>query len=365
MITDRTTRLAIVVMATALLALSPGLAIASDEPGDARARADALARDTGADTVWRQTLIAAIEADPDCDSDTTFRQWVDTQIAPISPTTLDVLGSYGVFDWAYFWSLGGDQDASDEYIGIDGQYTTEVQRRHRQNQHFWDVATDDVLLQGMHGEAIADDAKMVPLVSFVFGIDAPTAQAVVDLVQATIEGDPGIDYDNPIFTLNAFAFSGEIPGLPPIPDKIVLGDGLLVGFQAIGLGDVAPDYVHAHEFAHQVQEEVGVFEGFDPSPEATRRTELMADAFGAYEVAHVRGATFRTKRLVQAVAAGFNSGDCAFDNDNHHGTPEQRAAAIDWGISVAAANKPRAVVVPSTELVARFDAALPVLVAVP
>jgi len=358
----RATRIVIAVIATTLLALSAGMANASDAPDDARARADAFARAVGAYTVWRDALLAVIDPDPDCNSDTASRQWVASQIAPISPATLQVIAAFGVFDWAYFWSLGGDQDASDEYLGIDGEYTREAQRRHRDNRRFWDVPTDDVLLQGMHGEVIADDAKMVQLAAFVFQVDTATAQSIVDLVQAAIEQDPAIDYDHPIFTLNAFAFTGEIPGLDPIPDKIIIGDGILESFGAIGLGDAAPDYVHAHEFAHHVQYELGVYDGFVASPEATRRTELMADAFAAYEVSHVLGATFRTKRLVQAAGAAFTTGDCAFEDDNHHGTPEQRAAAVSWGINRATADKPLANAMPSADLVDLFDAALPTII---
>ena len=358
MFVDRASIVAIFMVAT-LVATPAGAAAGVDRVEDTTTRLDVLARQADANTVWRDALHTAIEPDPDCDDATPFVQWIRSQVASLAPATLDVIATYGVFDWPYLWTLGGDQDATDEHLGVDGEYTQELQRRHRENRRFWAVSTDDVVLQGMHGEVVADDTKMVPLVEFVVGADHATAQAIVDVVQATIDADPAIDYDHPILTLNAFAFSGEIPGLGPIPDKIVIGDGVLAGLEAIGLGDVAPGFVHAHEFAHHVQHEVGVLGGDIPSPEATRRVELMADALGAYEVAHVRGATFRTKRLVGAIAIAFNNGDCGFESDNHHGTPEQRAHAVEWGVRVATADTPRATVMPPADLVDRFDAALP------
>ena len=44
------------------------------------------------------------------------------------------------------------------------------------------------------------------------------------------------------------------------PDKIVMGDGILEGYTALGFGDVAPQAIFAHEFAHQIQYENGYFD---------------------------------------------------------------------------------------------------------
>jgi hypothetical protein len=324
---------------------------------------DAFAEEVGADTPWRHLLQSEIEPDPTCDDSTPLRLWIASQLAPISPATMEVLQTYAVFDWAFFWTIGGDQDPSDEFFGADAEYTRELLRRHRDNVRFWNVPLDDVWLQGTHGGVIADDSKMVPLIAFVLQVDLATAQTIVDLVQTTIEQDPAIDFDHPIFTFNALAFPGDdIPGFGVIPPKVAMGDGILEGFEAIGFDDVASDFIHAHEVAHQVQYKLGVFDGQVPAPEATRRTELMADGLGAYHVAHVRGTTFQTKRLIDTIATVFNVGDCAFEDVNHHGTPEQRAAAGSWGVDLATSTLPRAHVVPSQQLVDLFDDALPDIV---
>ena len=79
----------------------------------------------------------------------------------------------------------------------------------------------------------------------------------------TPSADPGFDLDSPLLSFNAAAFSvegEEIPGLGVIPDKIVMGDGLLEYLDYAGFGTSGPDFVHAHEFAHHVRGELGVFD---------------------------------------------------------------------------------------------------------
>jgi hypothetical protein len=225
----------------------------------------------------------------------------------------------------------------------------------------------------MHGNVIRDEDRMIPTVKLYFLLERglrltdTEARIRVRRVQRLIEGNPHIGYDNPLFTLNAFAFTTfgqDILGDGTvIPDKIVMGDGLLRFFEEIGLGGNAPDYIHAHEFAHHVQFEVGVFDNVDGSPEATRRTELMADGLGAYFCAHARGATFRTKRFVDVMTSAHLIGDCGFEDPGHHGTPAQRERATIWGSESARTATARGHIRGATALVDRFDAFLPTLVA--
>ena len=82
----------------------------------------------------------------------------------------------------------------------------------------------------------------------------------------------------------------EIPGIGEVPEKIVMGEGILEAMEDMGLGQNGPDFIHAHEFAHHVQFELGIFEPFDPTDpdqaERTRYTELMADGFYFNEVSN-------------------------------------------------------------------------------
>ena len=62
------------------------------------------------------------------------------------------------------------------------------------------------------------------------------AATVADFMQT--HGD---FYDNPLWTLNAFAFTGEgaaHPFIAALPDKLIMGDGIIDAYDAIGLGDV-------------------------------------------------------------------------------------------------------------------------------
>lgn len=136
--------------------------------------------------------------------------------------------------------------------------------------------------------------------------------------------------------------------------------------RAAVLGTNGPDFVHAHEFAHHVQFEIGAFFPDPPIPdpaEATRRTELMADAFGAYYSSHARGATFQAKRFADVMNAAFGFGDCDFFSPNHHGTPNQREAAAIWGGDIADPKRKKGHVNSAASMLDLFDAELPYLVA--
>jgi hypothetical protein len=345
-----------------------------------------------AGSVWRDAQIAAIERaiNPDdyiCSSPTSFDLWIGQLFGSIDPLSLDILDALSAFYWAGDQKAVFDNDASDEYIGVDGEYTREQIKRHKDNKRFWDAPIDDVLLLGMHGAAVGDDDVMRPFISWAFGAPDFITDYIVDTAQTTIEGGyvnvgpllnppqasvivpvPGIPrgYNNPVLTLNAFAFTtggGAIPGAGVPPDKIVMGEGLLDGLAAIGLGDVGPDYVHAHEVAHHVQFEIGAFLPGPPTPEATRRTELMADGFAAYYSSHARGATFQAKRFADVMASAFGVGDCAFSNPNHHGTHLQREASAVWGESIFDGQKKKGHIKSAYEMLWLFDAALPGLVA--
>lgn len=170
-----------------------------------------------------------------------------------------------------------------------------------------------------------------------------------------------------MFTLNAFAFSDEgveiIPGFGLIPDEIVMGEGLLEALDDIGLDQNAPDFVHAHEFTHHVQFEIGSFELPPATPEKTRRTELMADTFGAYYSTHARGATFQAKRFTDVMNSAFVIGDCQFASNGHHGTPNQRDAATNFGASVSGSAEAHGHIKSAYEMQTLFDVELPTLVA--
>jgi hypothetical protein len=345
-------------------------------PEAAKAHFAALQRSWQTDSIWSEARDRALRriidpGDYQC-GPTDFDSWIDTKFSAIQnfDAFIDVAFNYDAIDWATYYSLAFDNNADDDYIGVNGAQTQESKKRHKDLQRFWDVPTSDVLLQGMHGIDLSSDAKMVPLLIFLYGIDHDFAQWIVDYAQSVITTDPGLGYNHPIWTLNAFAFTArtEPDGSPfkSLPDKIVLGEGIITAMQEMGLGSNGPDYIHAHEFSHHVQFERGVFDASvspDDQPAFTRMTELMADAFGSYFCAHSRGASFQLKRIVDAYRGAYVVGDCLFDNPGHHGTPNQRAKAAEWGAGMAQGAQKQGQINSSALMLQLFSDELPIIVA--
>ena len=173
----------------------------------------------------------------------------------------------------------------------------------------------------------------------------------------------------------AVALAGVV-ALEDVPKPVVeADDDVIIEVEACGICgsdlqilNVPPGHpadvgvVMGHEFGHHIQYELGLFDPV-PSPEATRRTELMADSYAAYFGAHKRGLTLNTKRIVDALLSFYAVGDCAFDDNGHHGTPNQRERAATWGAQLAKAASPASSKLLASEFADLFEAKLPELVA--
>jgi hypothetical protein len=266
----------------------------------------------GIGTPWSQAIEAAINPDDhECSNDTDFGRWAEETFGQIEPASLDLIFGVGVDFWAFANIIAFDQDASDEYMGIDGQHTKELQKRHRKGHRFCDVATSRRTMscvRARKGRTSPTTPRWCPVL-LSFGFPAADAQFFVDLVQQVIIDDPAL------------------------------------------------------EFAHHVKGELGVLDSVPFEPEAPRPIELMADTFAAYNLAHARGASFQTKRIVDIVSASFNIGDCGFDDPGHHGTPNQREAAAAWGADLANSAHPQGKIKSATTMLELFDAQLPRLIA--
>jgi hypothetical protein len=267
-----------------------------------------------------------------------------------------------------FLSTPGDPDYALEEQG------PQLRTSFRDLRRFWsDVRSDDIEVVGMHGDVLLDADRIADSLTVMVRLGAIPAmtssqiaieaRAVADFMAA--QGDL---YQSPLWTFGAFSFTGDLftdPWLASLPDKIVMGDGTLTAYEDLGLGDVGPEMVMAHEFAHQVQFELGTYDsGPTDAAEATRRTELMADAMAVYYGVSKKGLALNSKRVVNALLTFYNVGDCSFDDPIHHGTPLQRQRAAAWGADLAAAARPRSLVLPSETVAGRFDEALPNIAAV-
>ncbi len=247
------------------------------------------------------------------------------------------------------------EPAGTQEFGYTGEFNDVMQSTQASVKGFWNFFSPDVKLGTMKGAPVLTN---VPLVTFIYenfftDVDAnghpipvTHANAVLyatqlhDLVVNTRALNGG---DHPLFSFNAFAIPA-IPGF--IPDKIVMGDGVLEGYAAAGLGNIAalaPQAVYAHEFGHHIQFKNGYIDEDIPGQnketsdaELTRYTELMADAYSGYYLAHQNLGKTTKQQIRDAERAFFNLGDCAFDDPGHHGTPNQREASVDFGIETAA-----------------------------
>ncbi|WP_446666679.1 hypothetical protein [Flexivirga sp. B27] len=233
-------------------------------------------------------------------------------------------------------------------------------------QRFWDVRLNNVQLMAMHGGMLTDVNRVTSVVQFMYGVGPADAVDIAKDLITMVQSDPALNNgDNPIFTLNAFAFSGEgdpDPVVRKLKDKMVFGDGILDALKSIGLNKVGPKAVLSHEMSHHVQYEDNLFDSPLTGAEATRRTELMADAFGTYFATHKKGLGMKPVQILKVEESFYDVGDCSFDSPGHHGTPNQRRAASSWGAAtVAFSNNPNKVM-PSMRLAKKFDKVLPELV---
>lgn len=297
---------------------------------------------------------------------TNFSNYIDTLINPIPLDALLILIQLGVLDYATYDAIFFGTPRNTRDYGLPAGYKAPITQAYKSAQRFWDVNLFDVQSMAMQNDMLADHARVTRIIGILFGVDEATAAAAATEVQEVLNTTPALDGGrNPIFTLNAFAFSAEgetDPIFEGIPDKMVFGEGLTVALGVLGVGTTGAKAVVGHEMAHHVQFEQNLFDSPLTGPEATRRTELMADSFGTYHMAHKRGFGMKGVALHKAQQTFYEVGDCSFDSPGHHGTPNQRLRASVWGGQLAAKTPPPFRVLPSLTLADKFERKLPVFV---
>jgi hypothetical protein len=299
-----------------------------------------------------------------CDDNTALNQWLNQELADWDSDVIFFALITGMLDFPTYDALLFENSSANQYFGVDGEYTHTVTKTFKDLQRFWNIQSQDIVLAAMHGRMLLNRDKVIRIDMILYGDDEATAEFWADLIIELLNEVPQYRMgDHPIFTFNAFAQSMfNFPPYGVVPDKIVMGDGIMQGFTGIGFGDVAPQAILAHEFGHHIQFQLGLFTD-ENSPEATRRTELMADAFSAYYLSHARGASMQWKRVKEFLQVFFNIGDCSFTSNGHHGTPAQRMASAEWGYSVANNAHKQGHILTAQEFAAMFEAELPDILA--
>ena len=253
--------------------------------------------------------------------------------------TLFILAIFGAFNYPTYDALIFGSKTDPDYALTPGT-TGKVRGTMAVARGFWDIKNGDIDAMAMHSDMVVDTPRVERLIGVLFGAtpeeSAQLAGLLVTLIQETIGLRGGT---NPIFSLNAFAFTndGTEPILAGISDRIVMGEGIIKALRDTGNIEVGPQMVFSHEFGHHIQFENDAFQG-PVSPANTRKMELMADAYATYLDAHKKGLNFNADRINKAVEVAHLVGDCAVDNDGHHGTPQQRARAASWGAALAKKN---------------------------
>jgi hypothetical protein len=120
---------------------------------------------------------------------------------------------------------------------------------------------------------------------------------------------------------------------------ILFGQGLLARLlSGLEHPDVAVAAVCAHEFGHILQYKTGLIDIVGAGQPTVKRIELQADFFAGYF------AGLRKRERPNFPAAVFamtqeSFGDNMVDHPSHHGTPDERAAAIVAGFEEGFTNQ--------------------------
>ncbi|MGW3654804.1 hypothetical protein ACWD6R_03385 [Streptomyces sp. NPDC005151] len=336
-------------------------------PADWQSRSKAAAAKYGIDdSPWSELRDSLINPDDYQCPSTELKTWVRSLLQGAEdPFAIFMLSIFDGFNLPTYDALIFGTESSSNKFGINGQYTQTLTAEMKNLKRFWDIDSADIQLVPLHGaDVFSSRERIARTLSALYGGTPESQLDLADMFIELIDIEPILKGGaNPIFSFNAFAYTEKREPAPTgIPDKIIMGDGILQGMAAVGLGDVAPQAIEAHEFGHHVQYEKDLFVSDLTWAEATRRTELMADAFGTYYLTHARGEALNTKRLLSSEQSFYEVGDCGFDNPGHHGTPNQRLAASSWAADEAnnAANQGH--ILPSLKFAEKFEAKLPDLV---
>jgi hypothetical protein len=250
--------------------------------------------------------------------------------------------------------------ATPQSFGYAGAFTQVMAKVERDVKSFWDIPAQDIQVVAMHGTMLADAARTYQTYRLLGFKDKTAVEYSVAVRDALLASQTMNGGNYAFWTFNAVSYRH-----PAVGKKIVMGDGILESFATLGFADVAPQAIFAHEYAHQIQYEKNYFADVATldGPEQTRYTELMADAMSAYFLTHARGEALNKFRVQEFLDVFYQIGDCAFDNDGHHGTPNQRFRAAQLGFNIADQYQQQGHILTAQEFRDAFVAEYPTIVA--
>jgi hypothetical protein len=284
-------------------------------------------------------------------------EFTDVQWEHFTKLAADPLATENFERYRTYNHLAARMDlGEEEYFGPDGEYTSLVNRIWKDLERFWDME-GKVDVHGQHNETLNDREMLVALFSrIVFDYDSKDdLYKIADEILQLNKQSPILP-ESPLFASEGYStFNG----------LIILGDGLIQMFTEAGIEPkIAWIGIFSHEWMHQIQMQnffkwypAGMF---DSPAEQTRHIELEADFFSAYYMTHKRGATLNWKSTTEFLELFFQAGDCSFDFEMHHGTPEQRMQSALLGYHLAASAQKKGKILTEEEVHEYFmEVALP------
>ena len=260
--------------------------------------------------------------------------------------------------------FGSDTDPS---YALRSDYNHLLTKSFRDAKRFWDIQSDDIQLHAMHGDMLLDTERVARLLVLFGETEAQAAAHAATIAQVVATSPAFDDGNNPIFTLNAFAFSGEgdpDPFFASLPDKLIFGDGVLDALDWIGIGNVGARAVLGHEFGHHIQFELNLFDspltggGGDPTDRADGRR--VSPRTGRRTLAGSRSTPSaswtRCSRSTPSVTAPSTTPTTT-------ARPTSAGRAAEWGANLAATARPQGKILPSLTVAQLFEAKLPEFVA--
>ncbi len=294
-------------------------------------------------------------------------RWLFQQLFSFGVETLPIIqdADIKILDLAGMHSAYFENSSANQSFGPNGEYTDQINKTFTDLKRFWNIELGNIILVAYRGSMLQDRNKVIATYK-ADGYPDEKANNYADSVAILLQMYPQfLNGNHPAFSYNQLAApDSTYAGVGRVPAKIIIGDGILQGLEAIGYGDIAPQAILAHEYGHHIQHKLGVLSkgwkfGEELIPKTARRIELMADAYAAYYLSHPRGAAAMQGENVQRfLELFFNLGDCQFDGNSHHGTPTQRKAAAEWGYNLAKDARQQGRILPAQELASLFDAAL-------
>src|SRR6476469_9969537 len=190
---------------------------------------------------------------------------------------LELVNNWDVANVPFYEAVYLKSASTPQTYGYDGEFTHVMEKTERDVKNFWDIPSADIQVVSMRDDVLFDVSRLAATYNYVYEVPYPDATEIAEYVRNLLVTSKTMNGHYAYWTFNSVSL--RISSGPDAQKKIVMGDGILEAYKALGLDDVAPQAIFAHEFAHQIQFTNGyrLPTAGTTAAERTRYTELMAD----------------------------------------------------------------------------------------